>query len=132
MKNDVKSTYNDFSYEDLLAEQINDATSKYIVFVHPTIKFDYKTTYKGLKMKLIEGYLHANYKFENDTNHITDCTFDIPSVDEHVILNKLIDFFEKEFVDFEKNKKFVYIKLSDVDIHDDYTSVSYKVYTEDL
>ena len=47
MKNDVKSTYNDFSYEDLLAEQINDATSKYIVFVHPTIKFDYKTIYKG-------------------------------------------------------------------------------------
>ena len=44
MKNDVKSTYNDFSYEDLLAEQINDATSKYIVFVNPTIKFDYKTT----------------------------------------------------------------------------------------
>ena len=130
MKNDVKSTYNDFSYEDLLAEQINDATSKYIVFVNRTIEFDYQTTYKGLKMKLIEGYLHANYKFKNDENYKTQHTFVICGTDKDKILNDSIEFFKKQFADFEKTKKFVYIKLSEVNIHDDYTSVSYQMYVE--
>ena len=44
-------------------------------------------------------------------------------------MNK-IEFFKKQFVDFEKTKKFVYIKLSEVNIHNDYTSVSYQMYVE--
>lgn len=117
-------------YEDILAEQVQEATSKYIVFVNPTVKFDYKTTYKGLKMKLIEGYLHANYKFKNDDNYKTQHTFVINSTLKTEIFENSVEFFKKQFADFEKTKKFVYIKLSEVNIHDNYTSVSYQMYVE--
>ena len=135
-KNDDGSNCEVYMYEDLLAEQINDATSKYIVFVNPTVEFDYKTTYKGLKMKLMEGYLHANYKFENDEKYKTHYTFVICGTDKDKILNDSIEFFKKQYEDFEKSKNFVYIKLTEVDKrHDaytntDYTSVSYQMYVE--
>lgn len=116
--------------EDILVEKVNDATSKYIVFVNPTVKFDFKTKYKGMKMKLMEGYLHANYKFKNDENYKTKYTFDICGTDKDKVLNDSVEFFKKQFADFEKNKKCVYIKLTEVNIHDDYTSVSYQMYVE--
>ena len=131
-KSDIKIVCNDetkLPYEDILAEQVNNATSKYIVFINPTVTFDYKM-YKGLKMKLMEGYLHANYKFKNDENYKTQHTFVICGTDKDKILNDSIEFFKKQFAEFEKTKRFVYIRLSEVNIHDDYTSVSYQTYVE--
>lgn len=123
-------------YVDVLAEQIHEATSKYIVFVNPTVKFDFKTKYKGMKIKLMEGYLHANYKFKNDENYKTQHTFVICGTDKDKILNDSIEFFKKQYSDFEKQKKLVYVKLTEVkQSHDDYsgtdyTSVSYQMYVE--
>ena len=56
--------------------------------------------------------------------------FVVSGTDKDKILNDSIEFFKKQFVNFEKTKKFVYIKLSEVNIHDDYTSVSYQMYVE--
>ena len=132
-KSDIKIVWEgepETPYVDVLAEQIHEATSKYIVFINPTVTFDFKTKYKWMKIKLMEGYLHANYKFKNDENYKTQHTFVICSTDKDKILNDSIEFFKNNMVILKKQKKLVYVKLTEVNIHNDYTSVSYQIYVE--